>query len=100
MSTPGRSRRPPIPAGELGGWTSPPGARRLRWAVTAASASAGGVLRAPPFWLGTATIHGLAILASVIGGAGAVSAAVIPVAPSPSPGLAARNGPDPTLVLW
>src|SRR5437660_1258021 len=73
--------RPAISAEELCGSTSTTRARPLASAVTAASASASVVLPTPPFWLGTATIHGLAILASVIGGAGAVSAAVIPVAP-------------------
>src|SRR5256885_40642 len=51
-------------AEELCGSTSTTRARPLASAVTAASARASVVLPTPPFWLGTATIHGLAILAS------------------------------------
>src|SRR5437868_15381895 len=83
--------RPAISAEELCGSTSTTRARPLASAVTAASASARVVLPTPPFWLGTATIHGLAIRASVTGGAGAVSAAVIPVAPSSLVGPGGRE---------
>src|SRR3954454_18722191 len=99
-SNPGSSIWPAISAEELCGSMSTTRARPLASAVTAARASASVVLTTPPFWLGTATIHGLAILASVTGGAGAVSAAVIAVAPFPSSALAAGNGPDPTPELW
>src|SRR3954465_690147 len=92
-SNPGSPIWPAISAEELCGSISTTRARPLASAVTAASARASVVLPTPPFWLGTATIHGLAILASVIGGAGAISAAVIPVALLPSLARAAGTGP-------
>src|SRR3954451_9772832 len=88
-SNPGSPIWPAISAEELCGSMSTTRARPLASAVTAASASARVVLPTPPFWLGTATIHGLAILASVTGGAGTVSAVVMP---SAFPTLAGRPG--------